>query len=127
MADCESVLRWMGEKRYRVVDERHPSRRIVETLIDEGRAEWLCAANRVRATGLVRVGGPGDTGCYSRSGKACEGYVGSGCLYCGRLIGTKVHANLGFSALTHEQLAEARRRAKVRTAPYRGHSRMLRS
>jgi hypothetical protein len=127
MADRESVLRWMGEKKYRVVDDRHPSRRIVEMLINEGRAEWLCAANRVRATGMVRVGGPGDTGCYSRNGKACEGYVGSGCRHCGRLIGTKSPAVLAFPVLTSEQLAEARRRATARTEPYRGHSRMLRS
>ena len=122
MADRESVLRWMSVKKYRVVDERHPSRRIVEALVDEGRASWLCAANRVRATGMVRVGGPGDTGCYSRTGKACEGYVGSGCRHCGRLIGTPV-----FRALTSEQVDEVRRRAKDRTAPYRGHSRMIRS
>lgn len=90
MADCESVLRWLGEKRYRVVEERHPYWSIVNRLVDEARAEWLCAAYRVRATGTVRVGGPGDTGCYSRNGQPCEGYVGYGCRRCGRIVGSTV-------------------------------------
>jgi hypothetical protein len=34
-----------------------------------------------------RVGDAEDTGCYSRSGKRCEGYLGSGCRHCGRIIG----------------------------------------
>lgn len=88
MADRESVLRWLSEKTYRVVDERHPVWPIVNLLVDEGRAAWLCAAYRVRATGKVRVGGPGDTGCYSRNGKPCEGFVGSGCRHCGRIVGS---------------------------------------
>jgi hypothetical protein len=35
-----------------------------------------------------RVGDAEDTGCYARTGKACEGYVGSGCRHCGRIIGS---------------------------------------
>lgn len=89
MADRESVLAWLSAKKYRVVDENHPVRVIVERLIDEARAEWLCCANRVRATGRVRVGGPGDTGCYSIAGKPCEGYYGSGCRHCGRIVGSQ--------------------------------------
>src|SRR5580692_3628416 len=48
MADRESILRWLGEKKYRVVPESSPGRRIVERLVAEGRAAWLGAANRVR-------------------------------------------------------------------------------
>lgn len=92
MADRESILRWLSEKTYRVVAEHHPARPIVEQLIREGRAEWLCCANRARTTGVVRVGGGGDTGCYARTGKACEGYLGSGCRHCGRIIGSKAVA-----------------------------------
>lgn len=51
MADRESILKWLSAKKYRVVDENHPCRRIVERLIEEGRAEWLCCANRVRIRG----------------------------------------------------------------------------
>ena len=51
MADRESILEWMGRKKYRVVDERSPARRIVERLVLEGKAEWLGAANRVRVRG----------------------------------------------------------------------------
>lgn len=90
MADRESVLTWLSAKTYRVVDDNHPVRRVVELLIDEGRAEWLCCANRVRATGKVRIGGPGDDGCYARSDKPCEGYFGRPCRHCGRIIGTTV-------------------------------------
>jgi hypothetical protein len=49
MADRESILDWLRAKTYRVVNERHPARRIVERLIYERKAEWLCCANRVRA------------------------------------------------------------------------------
>ena len=52
MADCESILRWLAEKSYRVVNENHPAWGIVNRLVDEGRAEWLCAAYRVRAKPL---------------------------------------------------------------------------
>lgn len=40
----------------------------------------------------VRVGSPGDTGCYSRQGKRCEGYAGYGCRHCGRIIGSKAES-----------------------------------
>lgn len=89
MADRESTLAWLSAKSFRIVDDRHPSKRIVEALIEEGRAERL-RANRVRATGKVRVGGPGDTGCYARAGKPCSGHFGEGCLHCGRIIGATV-------------------------------------
>jgi hypothetical protein len=36
----------------------------------------------------VVVGSSKDTGCYSRSGQACEGYMGQGCRHCGRIIGS---------------------------------------
>ena len=52
-------------------------------------ATWGCRACLARVHDDVRVGGPGDTGCYSRSGKACEGYLGSGCRHCGRIIGSR--------------------------------------
>jgi hypothetical protein len=35
-----------------------------------------------------RVGDAEDTGCYSKLGKPCEGYVASGCRHCGRIIGS---------------------------------------
>ena len=36
MADCESILRWLAEKSYRVVNENHPAWGIVNRLVDEG-------------------------------------------------------------------------------------------
>jgi hypothetical protein len=90
MADRESALTWLSSKSYRVVVDHHPLRVIVERLIDEGRAEWLGCANRARTTRKVRVGGPGDTGCYARTGKPCDGYHGSGCRHCGRIVGSTV-------------------------------------
>jgi len=37
------------------------------------------------------VGSPGDTGCYARSGKACEGFASHGCRHCGRIIGARAN------------------------------------
>jgi hypothetical protein len=50
MADRESVLRWMGEKHYRVVRDNDPVRGIVNRLVREGKARWLGAANRCQVT-----------------------------------------------------------------------------
>jgi hypothetical protein len=40
VADWESTLVWLAAKKYRIVDS-DGQRRMVQRLVDEGRAEWL--------------------------------------------------------------------------------------
>lgn len=50
MADRESVHKWLSEASYRIVNDKHPARGIVERLVLERKAKWWGGdSNRVFA------------------------------------------------------------------------------